>query len=72
MIFCSPPFDFYVERRDEMLALIGNLLAAAPPESIVVVEADEGFDFGLLPQADAWDVRTYPPAVVGIFRRPRE
>ena len=72
VIFCSPPFDFYVERRDEMLALIGKLLETAPPESLAVVEADARFDYGLLPQADAWDVRPYPPAVIGIYRKSDE
>jgi 16S rRNA (guanine966-N2)-methyltransferase len=69
VVFCSPPFDFYVQRSDEMLLLIGNLMAAAPSESIFVVEADARFDFARLPQADQWDVRTYPPAVIGIYRR---
>lgn len=68
LVFCSPPYDFYVERCDEMLSLIGGMIAAAPPGSIFVVEADERFDFGLLPTPEAWDVRPYPPAVVGIHR----
>ncbi len=66
VVFCSPPYDFYVERIGEMLELIAGLTASAPPESIFVVEADRRFDFGRLPDADAWDIRTYPPAVVGI------
>ncbi len=69
VVFCSPPFDFYVERSDEMLALVGKLLETAPPESVVVVVADTRFDFGLLPQADSWDIRSYPPAVIGIYRK---
>ena len=69
LVFCSPPFEFYVSRRDEMLELIGKLLAAAPPESLFVVESDARFDFGELPQAVDWDVREYPPARVGVFRK---
>ncbi len=67
VVFCSPPYDFYVERTGEMLELIAGLTAAAPPKSIFVVEADRRFDFGQLPNADAWDIRTYPPAVVGVY-----
>jgi len=67
-VFISPPYDFYVERLDDMLDLVERLLAKAPAESIFVVEADTRFDFGLLPTAEAWDVRPYRPAVVGIFR----
>ena len=70
VVFCSPPFEFYVSRREEMLELIGKLLAAAPAESLFVVESDARFDFGALPAAESWDVREYPPARVGIFRKP--
>ena len=68
LVFCSPPYEFYVARQSEMLALIERLVAAAPAGSQFVVEADERFDFTLLPRAAAWDVREYPPAVVGIGR----
>lgn len=68
-VFCSPPYDFYDSRREEMLALIGGLVAAAPPDSLFAVEADERFDFAALPQPEAWDIRTYLPAKVGIFRK---
>lgn len=68
-VFISPPYEFYLSRRDEMRTLIERVLAKAPPESIFVVEADERADLSLLPDADAWDVRSYPPAVVGILRR---
>ncbi len=67
LVFCSPPFAFYVERRDEMLALIDAIMQHAPKESIVLVEADTRFDFDLLP--DVWDVRTYMPAVIGVWRK---
>jgi 16S rRNA (guanine966-N2)-methyltransferase len=66
LVFCSPPYDFYVDRLSQMLALIERLHAAAPPGSRFVVEADERFDFTLLPQPHAWGVRKYAPAVVGI------
>ena len=55
-----------------MLDLLTTLVRAAPEESVFVVEADGRFDFGLLPDSEAWDVRSYPPAVVGIFRKKAE
>lgn len=67
LVFCSPPYDFYIERQAEMLGLIERLLAAAPASSRFVVEADERFDFQSLPRASEWDVRAYPPAVVGLL-----
>jgi 16S rRNA (guanine966-N2)-methyltransferase len=71
LVFSSPPFDFYVQRASEMLGLLDGLIAAAPDESIFIVEADERFDFGLLPQPDQWDVRQYPPAVIGLMTKNR-
>jgi 16S rRNA (guanine966-N2)-methyltransferase len=67
LVFCSPPYEFYMSRQAEMLGLIERLVTAAPAGSQFVVEADERFDFGLLPSASAWNVRTYLPAVVGLL-----
>lgn len=65
-VFCSPPFEFYDNRRDEMLTIIGQLCEAAPPESAFVIESDERFDCSLLPAALEWDVRSYPPARIAL------
>jgi 16S rRNA (guanine(966)-N(2))-methyltransferase RsmD len=70
LVFCSPPYALYTERQADMLSLIERLYEAAPPGSVLVVEADESFDMALLPHAGAWDVRTYPPAVVAVGRKP--
>lgn len=67
LVFCSPPYEFYVNRSEEMLTLVGRLFEAAPLDSILVVECDERFDVTLLPEAERWDVRGYPPAVVALF-----
>ena len=69
LVFCSPPYAFYVDRQAEMLELIGTFAERAPAESILVVEADEHFDYALLPHAAEYDVRVYPPAVIGIWRK---
>jgi 16S rRNA (guanine966-N2)-methyltransferase len=71
LVFCCPPYDFYVDRTDKMLELVGGLTRSAPGESVFALESDRRFDFGLLSDAEAWDVRAYPPAVVGIYRKPR-
>ncbi len=67
LVFCSPPYAFYVDRRAEMTALVARLMAAALAESGFVVESDERFDFGELPEPSAWDIRRYPPALVGFY-----
>jgi 16S rRNA (guanine966-N2)-methyltransferase len=69
LVFCSPPYAFYLERAEAMLSLVGVLIERAPPGSIFVVESDRQFEMGLLPGADAWDIREYPPAVIAIFRK---
>ncbi len=69
VVFCSPPYDLYVQNLDEMLALVNGLMERAPLASMVCVEADERFDFGTLADAQRWDVRAYPPAVVGIWEK---
>jgi 16S rRNA (guanine966-N2)-methyltransferase len=67
VVFCSPPFEFYVSRTGDMLQLIERFLTAAPDGSLFAVEADERFDFGQLPHSDQWDVRKYFPAIVGVL-----
>lgn len=69
VVFCSPPYAFYSDRQQEMLALINDIVALAPVGSLLVVEADQTFDFQLLPNAESWRVRDYAPAVVGIYRK---
>ena len=68
-IFCSPPYEFYESRRDDMLAMLSGLVESSPPGSLFAVEADERFDFGQLPLAGQWELRTYLPAVVGILQK---
>jgi len=70
LVFSSPPYDFYVDRADEMLDLLGGLIESVPPESLFVVESDDRFNVGTLPNPDSWDVRRYPPAIVAIYRKP--
>jgi 16S rRNA (guanine966-N2)-methyltransferase len=67
MVFSSPPYDYYIDRTNQIVSLLGRLLDEAPNGSIFAVESDERFDFALLP--DGWMVRSYPPALVGIAHK---
>ena len=69
VVFCCPPYEFYVSRAAELLALVEWFCEAAPAGSLIVVEADRRFDADLLPTANLWDVRSYPPAVIGLFEK---
>ena len=69
LVFCSPPYEFYVSRLEEMLQLIAALWSAAPDGSLFLVESDERFDFAQLPEPALWDVRDYRPAKVGLAEK---
>ena len=69
LVFCSPPYDFFVDREGETLELLQTLRERAPEGSIFVVESDDRFDFDLLEvEIPPKKRRSYPPAEVGIFR----
>jgi 16S rRNA (guanine966-N2)-methyltransferase len=67
LVFVSPPYELYTQRRDDMLALIDSLRVHARPGSVLVVETREDFDVDQLPQAEYWHVRHYRPALVAIL-----
>ena len=70
IVFCSPPYDFYVSRKAEMLEMLHRLVELAPADSIFVIEADHRFDLTLLPRLPEPNrIRTYPPAVIAIFTK---
>ena len=72
-VFCSPPYDFYVEKQTEMLEMLQLLYENAPEESVFVIESDNRFDFGLLQLAEENDLRrrSYPPAEIGVYQKCR-
>ena len=69
VVFCSPPYALYEERAEDMLRLVNTLVDAIPDSSKIVVEADGSFDWAVLPEPDEWDVRTYHPAVIGVWEK---
>lgn len=68
LVFCSPPYDFWIDREGETLELLQILRDRAPAGSVFVIEADNRFDFDLL-EADIppRKRRSYPPAEVALF-----
>jgi len=71
LVFCSPPYHFYAEKQTEMLEMLQFLYDNAPNDSVFVIEADNRFDFGLLPLVEENDLRrrSYPPAEIGVYRK---
>ena len=69
LIFCSPPYFFFQERLEDLLDLLNGLWEQAPPQSVLVVESDTTFDWSVLESFGQWDIREYPPAVLGILQK---
>jgi len=68
IVFISPPWSFFSERWDDLAALIDAMRLAAPAGSTLVVEADTTFDPQVLPNREAWETRSIPPAVLYFHR----
>ena len=66
VVFCCPPYDFYVERWEQLSTMIDGILALLPSGSMLLVESDGRFETTQLPAAFDWDVRAYPPAVLSL------
>lgn len=58
-LFLSPPFPDLSEKADEFLTLVKLLLEKAPDESVLTIQAEEGFPTGALPDSRLWDERKY-------------
>jgi 16S rRNA (guanine966-N2)-methyltransferase len=58
-LFLSPPFVDLTAKSDEFLALVGTLLAKAPNDSVLTIQAEQGFPMEKLPDLPEWDVRAY-------------
>ena len=58
-LFLSPPFPDLSEKADEFLTLVNNLLEKAPNDSVLTIQAEDGFPLDRLPELPLWDVRKY-------------
>jgi 16S rRNA (guanine966-N2)-methyltransferase len=59
-LFLSPPFpDLDPAKLPAFLQLVRTLLDKAPVESVLTIQAEDGFPPDELPEPETWDVRTY-------------
>jgi 16S rRNA (guanine(966)-N(2))-methyltransferase RsmD len=58
-LFLSPPFPDLSEKAEEFLKLMNTLLEKAPDESVLTIQAEDGFPLDKLPDREAWDIRSY-------------
>lgn len=67
-LFLSPPFpDLQPDKVAAFMTLVNGLLAKAPDESVLTIQAEDGFPVADLPEPDLWDVREYSRNVL-LFR----
>ena len=69
IVFCSPPYDLFLSRGQDLLELIEGMQRAAPEGSLLVVESDQRFDVEKLPLHEKWTAREYSPAVISVFKK---
>ncbi len=59
-LFLSPPFpDLDPLKLPAFLAFVRSLLEKAPDESVLTIQAEDGFPIDQLPEPETWDVRKY-------------
>jgi 16S rRNA G966 N2-methylase RsmD len=60
-LFLSPPFpDLQPDKVAAFLTFVRELLTKAPDESVLVIQAEDGFPLDDLPDGPAgWDIRKY-------------
>lgn len=69
LVFCSPPYFFFNERQEDVFGLLKSLHEQAPEKSVFVLESDTTFDWSPFENLKTWDIRVYPPAVLGIYHK---
>lgn len=65
-VFCCPPYDLFVDKKNDLLTMLNLLLDVAPPASMFVIESDERFRTRDLPASITWQTRHYTPAYISI------
>jgi 16S rRNA (guanine(966)-N(2))-methyltransferase RsmD len=68
--FLGPPYKEFDIHFDALKWLIVALQEKAAPDSVLVVQSDETFPAGLLPQAETWDVRAYGRTQLAFWNKP--
>lgn len=69
LVFCSPPYRFFNERTENLRQLLSRLYFRAPAGSLFIAESDTTFDWNAWDDLGPWEIRKYPPAVLGIHRK---
>jgi 16S rRNA (guanine966-N2)-methyltransferase len=58
-VFFSPPFPDLTERNDDFIKMVTTVVEKVADESVVTIQAEEGFPVELVPNPAEWDLRKY-------------
>jgi hypothetical protein len=58
-VFLSPPFADLEERAADFQQLVTTLQSKIPAESELVLQVEDNFDAGTLPDGARWELRKY-------------
>jgi 16S rRNA (guanine966-N2)-methyltransferase len=66
-VFCCPPYALFDDQLDAFVLMLTTLAERAPAGSMLAVESDKRVCFEHFPMEPPWDIRAYPPAVIGMW-----
>jgi 16S rRNA (guanine966-N2)-methyltransferase len=70
-VFFSPPFPDLAEAgRPAFIATVTEVMTRVAPDSVVVLQVEDGFPVNELPDSAAWDVRQYGRNVLLFWVKP--
>lgn len=69
LVFCCPPYRLWHAEPERMNQHLVELFELAPEGSQMIAEVDTDFDLTKHIPSIEWDVRTYPPAFIGVARK---
>jgi 16S rRNA (guanine966-N2)-methyltransferase len=58
-VFLSPPFADLQDRPEDFLAMVRRMQGSLAYGSVLILQVEEGFEAGALPDAGRWENRSY-------------
>jgi hypothetical protein len=70
--FLGPPYTYIKEHLGSIQWMVTEIRTKVAPGSVVVLQTDDDYDPGLLPEPEQWDVRRYGRNQLAIWRHADE
>jgi 16S rRNA (guanine(966)-N(2))-methyltransferase RsmD len=69
-LFLGPPFPEFEHREEALMAVLNILQTKLAPDSVVILQSENKFDFRHLPDAVNWDHRRYGRNQISFWIKP--